>query len=59
VNLSHVQLLQAVESFVIAKWMSMVVTRFVVTMELRYCFVTTAFATFLATRHELLVSVPL
>ena len=51
VSLSRVQLLQVVESFVIAKWTSMVTTRFAVTMDPRFCFVTTAFATFLATRH--------
>ena len=38
---------------------STVIMRSAVTMELHYYFVTTAFATFLATRHELLVSVPL
>ena len=48
-----------VVSFVIAKWISMVIMRFAATTELRLCFVTTAFATFLATRHELLVLVPL
>ena len=46
-NLSHVQLLQAVESFVIAKWISMVIMRFAATTELRFCS-STAFATSLA-----------
>jgi len=36
-----------------------VIMRFVATTDLRFCFVTTAFATSLATQHELLVSVPL
>ena len=44
-SLSHVLLLQVVVSFVIAKWMSMVIMRFAATTELRFCFVTTAFAT--------------